>query len=133
MRVELEFGTKNLGDFHCSEDARKVKDYGVRHGWDNDTRIGEQCDGSDEVLDRDRFWANLPKIKVFPLEFGFGAWGRNLVPNIERFRGKEEVEDALHAVSYSVDPVYPLPAVGVVCNESHNEGAGGWPTISSQP
>ena len=109
----MELGSKDLWDLHCGEDAREVEDYGVRHSGDNNAWVREQRKGGEEVLERDRFGANLPKVEILPLERGLRARGLDLVSNVESFRGKEEVEDELHPVRYGEDPVDPLPAVGV--------------------
>jgi hypothetical protein len=38
----------------------------------------------------------------------------------------------LHAVGYGEDPVDPLPAIGVIGNESHDERASGWSALLSK-
>lgn len=45
--------------------------------------------------------------------------------DVECFGGEEEVEDELDPVCYCEDSVDPLPSVGMICNETHDERARG--------
>lgn len=131
--VEAEFRREDLWDLDGGEDAGEVEDDGVGYGWDDDAWVCEQSERGGEVLEGDGVGPDLAKVEVLPLEFGFcAAGGLDAVSNIQSFGGEEEVEDELHAVGYGEYPVYPLPAIGMVGYESHDEGSYWWPGTFSQ-
>jgi hypothetical protein len=92
----------------------------------------KKFDGGEELTGCERFGADLPEVEILALEGGFRSWGLDPVTDIERFRKEEEVEDEFHAVGHSEDPVYPFPAVGMVIQESHDEGTSRRSVIASR-